>query len=285
MRQHSPSGKPLSPQLLTWAKHQSAAAALRTLRSVLDPIGIPYVPVKGVVLARWLYDDVAVRPIQDVDVLVSPRDFARAREALTAIAGFPSYRANELGELGYELNGITVEIHAEVGRREFTRLDVPTVLSRCTVDHSTFGFPIQRIDDIDHFILLAVNVIKDCFVYAMPHLPEDLKRLIARIDGRVDQLVDRAHESGFSVGVWLVCSWMAENGGDPAFADLAARLGQPQRRLFAHVACWARRSSRLPKPMRFALACMTTDDTVDRLRALARGSRRYIVRRIGIDPG
>jgi hypothetical protein len=285
MQQQSLSGKTISPQLLTWAMHQSAAVALRTLRSVLDPIGIPYVPVKGVVLARWLYDDVAVRPIQDVDVLVAPHDFARAREALTALAGRPSYRADELGELGYALNGITVEIHSEVGRREFTRLDVPTLLSRCSVDDSTFGFPIQRIDDIDHFILLTVNVVKDCFVYAMPHLREDLTRLLARIDGRVAELVDRTHESGFSLGVWLVASWMAEDGGDPAFADLAARLGQPQRRLFVQVASRVRRSSRLPQPLRFVLACMTTDDAWDRWRALARGSRRYVVRRLGIDPG
>lgn len=46
--------------------------------------------LKGPVIAHWLYGDGTPRPYVDTDVLVSPRDFARAGDALAAI-GFSTH--------------------------------------------------------------------------------------------------------------------------------------------------------------------------------------------------
>jgi len=57
--------------------------------SILEAAGVRYAVIGGNAVAAWVatVDEAAVRNTQDVDVLVEPADFARAREALEA-AGF-----------------------------------------------------------------------------------------------------------------------------------------------------------------------------------------------------
>ncbi len=60
------------------------------LRDVLDLFereGLPAIPYKGPVLAASVYENVALRPFSDLDVLVHPEDAPRARTILSA-AGF-----------------------------------------------------------------------------------------------------------------------------------------------------------------------------------------------------
>jgi hypothetical protein len=55
------------------------------LLRILDALcveGIRALPYKGPVLARQLYDDVAMRQFADLDLLVRPRDVSRARDVL-----------------------------------------------------------------------------------------------------------------------------------------------------------------------------------------------------------
>jgi len=61
---------------------------LRTAKA-LEAAGVRYAVVGGNAVAAWVatVDEAAVRNTQDVDILVEPEDFARAREALEA-AGF-----------------------------------------------------------------------------------------------------------------------------------------------------------------------------------------------------
>ncbi len=51
----------------------------------LAAAGIPCLLLRGAAIARWLYDDVAERPYQDVDLLVRQADHARAGDALVAM--------------------------------------------------------------------------------------------------------------------------------------------------------------------------------------------------------
>ena len=53
--------------------------------------GVPAVLLKGRGVSSWLYDDGAVRPYRDVDLLISPRDFARGEEVLATL-GFALFR-------------------------------------------------------------------------------------------------------------------------------------------------------------------------------------------------
>jgi hypothetical protein len=51
---------------------------------------VPALPYKGPVLAQAAYGDLALRTFSDLDLLISPRDFDRARQALAEIGYVPS---------------------------------------------------------------------------------------------------------------------------------------------------------------------------------------------------
>jgi len=57
--------------------------------TVLEQAGVPYAVVGGNAVAAWVatIDEAAVRNTQDVDILLDPDDFGRAKDALQA-AGF-----------------------------------------------------------------------------------------------------------------------------------------------------------------------------------------------------
>src|SRR5208282_5338116 len=48
------------------------------------------VPYKGPVLAQALYRDLGLRSFSDLDFLISPRDFERAKQALAEVGYHPS---------------------------------------------------------------------------------------------------------------------------------------------------------------------------------------------------
>jgi hypothetical protein len=71
------------------------AAAFRDVTRALGVAGLPHVVLKGMALAEPLYGNPALRPMDDVDVLVLRSDARRAREALEALG----YRAAASFEL------------------------------------------------------------------------------------------------------------------------------------------------------------------------------------------
>ena len=172
--------------------------AVSVLRKIVDAAasaGVTVAPVKGVVLSRWLYDDVSDRPYRDLDVVIARDDLPRMFAAVEA-RGWPiQVHSPEMGELEFTVDRLTVEIHAEFGRRDLSRLTIADLLARATVDGGTFPFEIRRIDDIDHFLLLVANVTKKAFTYANPHQPADLERFLARLRPRWGEL-RRAGASG-----------------------------------------------------------------------------------------
>ena len=53
--------------------------------------GIPLVPLKGVFLAKWIYCDIGLRPMSDIDLLCREQDFERIRSCLLSF-GFSERR-------------------------------------------------------------------------------------------------------------------------------------------------------------------------------------------------
>jgi hypothetical protein len=270
-----------------------ATRALAQVLEALGSAGIPCVPVKGVVLARWLYADVSERPYVDVDLLV-PRSVFQRSVALVDARGWRSfYRTTEMGELGFMIDRVAVELHAEVGRRDLSRLSVDDVLARATPDTTTFPFEILRIDEVDHFLLLVLNVVKDGFTYANPHQPTDLERLLERLAPRQDELIQRAAAAGLTTALHLTAAWMEHRHGSAAFGMLGRILPPHGRSMLvasarAHEALDTRAPNRLRTPgalVGLALATLVPDDFRLRRRGLWRLIRRGVLRRLGRDPG
>lgn len=269
-----------------------AERSLATVTDALREAGIPVAPVKGVVLSRWIYDDVCDRPYVDVDLLVSRAVFSRAVDLVDERGWRVFYRSLEMGELSFTVDWITVELHAEVGRANISRLTVDDVLARARPDAATFPFEILRIDDVDHFLLLVINVVKDGFTYANPHQPSDLEHLLARVAPRKDDLVERTRAAGLMTALHLTAQWMEEVHGSARFGALRRGLPPHGRPLFTAAARLHRRldqkrSTRLGSPgglLGLALATLVPDDAGLRRPGLLRVLKRGALRKLGRDP-
>jgi hypothetical protein len=270
--------------------------AVNVLRQVLEvarSADVPVAPVKGVVLARWIYDDVAERPYRDLDLLVPREALPRLAAAVVARGWRIRHESSEMGELEFEVDRLVVEAHGEFGRRDLSSLSVADVLARATTDRSTFAFEALRIDDIDHFLLLVANVTKKAFTYANLHQPADLERLLLRLEPRWSELVGHARDASLSTALGNVAAWMAEDGGSLLFQRFLHVLPPARLRLLPTVIRWHRRQAlrrkdRLTSASGLAgllLATLTPDAWSLRVRGASRVIRRGALRRLGRDPG
>jgi hypothetical protein len=141
---------PRTIRLDLWVMHERTAQRnqvltdeLLNILQLLQSHGITAIPYKGPILAFVLYGDVALRPFEDLDVLVSPSDLPRARDLLVA-QGYLPYAAlqptQEVAHLRatryhhiclvHHQKNISVELHWKAGR------DAPTFSAS---DHRPWG--------------------------------------------------------------------------------------------------------------------------------------------------
>ncbi len=83
------------------------SAELVRIMQQFEQRGVQVVPYKGPVLAQSLYGDVGLRSFSDLDFLISPSDFERAKEALAEIGYRPNIELRPAIErlwlrIGYE---------------------------------------------------------------------------------------------------------------------------------------------------------------------------------------
>ena len=269
---------------------------VRALAQVLElarEVGAVIAPVKGVVLSRWLYEQTFDRPYRDLDLLVSRAGFLRITDGVEKRGWEIHHQSREMGELEFTIERIVVEIHAEFGRRDLSRITTDDVLGRAQPDRSTFSFEVLRIDEIDHFFLLVANVIKKAFTYANRHQPEDLERLLTRLEPRWNDLIVRAVSARFMTALRSAATWMVEEYDSEIFARFIQALPLPRRRsLSAAVRLHRRLADRQPKRLASAsgllglvLAILTPDDPALRFKGLSRLLRRGAYRRFGRNPG
>lgn len=70
-----------------WGKNQMRAQTLEHVLRLLAPIGLRPIALKGAGLVLTVYDELAVRPMDDVDLLVAPEEFRPALQQLLAHGG------------------------------------------------------------------------------------------------------------------------------------------------------------------------------------------------------
>jgi hypothetical protein len=264
-----------------WARYHVALRVLSRAAALLRGAGVPVVPVKGIALARWIYADVAERPFKDIDLLVPRPAWDDARRAIRPL-GEPLHHSSELGELIVRVDGLELELHAELGRREIVNLSVEEILRRAVVEEGTFGFPVMRLTDVDHLLLVAINALKDGFVFAEAHVPGDLDRLLARVDPA--DLVRLVDESNFRTGLYCVGEWMYAEKGSAPWGHVLELLGTPPRTGYVRAFRAFRRSPWQTWEMAVALGCWSNDRFGSRLRAVGRLVRRRATRILGGSP-
>jgi len=102
--QHLPAGAAQTLHLAfhrQWGKNQVRVQTLEHVLGLLAQVGIRPIALKGAGLVLTVYDELAVRPMDDVDLLVAPEEFRPALQQLLAHGGVATH--DEPFDGAYEL--------------------------------------------------------------------------------------------------------------------------------------------------------------------------------------
>jgi hypothetical protein len=268
----------------SWLFHQLGGQALAKVAALFSGTKIPLVPVKGIALGQWIYETEVDRPLRDLDLLIPRSGFDTSVELARRSGHEILYATPELGELTMTIDGFWVELHAEFGRRELTSLSTETVIHRARGEQ-LWGIDVLRVDDVDHFLLLAANVVKDGFRWSNPHQAEDLKRMLALLveANRIQDLVDRTREASFVSALRSVGDWMVEEHHCAEFERLQHLLSPP-RVSYSILTRIARKLPLSQRNLGLLVGCWANDTLSLRSRCTWRLVRRGGARFLGRDP-
>ncbi len=220
----------------TWARHQIALAALAEVLGVLERARIPVLAVKGIVLAYVLHDDVADRPMSDVDLRIRPRDFLRLVSAMRDSGHAPEWGSRQLGAVSFSVRGVLVEFEVSVGPPGICALGVAPMLRRSRERLLGGSVRVREPEIHDHAVLMIINAFKDKMIECPAWSLGDLDAIVARVD--VSALCARIGEARARTIAWIAADWMARERRSESCRRLRDRLGaRPPRRLYG----WAMR--------------------------------------------
>jgi hypothetical protein len=255
----------------TWASQEVAIRVLRDVASRCDRAGIPILPVKGVVTARVLYEDVAERPITDVDVRIRPRDFWRWR-GVADQAGWRCWNAVwTYGVRNYTIASLPLDVESAIGPPGMCGLTVDEMLARSREMELARDLRVRVPEIHDHAVLLAVNAYRDWFVLGNPHSRMDLDRIARAPDFCPEAFVERALKSRIATIAWIVAGWIEASYANDAWGAIrkAIQRRAAVRRLSAAVyrrVAATRLVGTIPAPL-LQISCI--DGLAHRGRALA----------------
>lgn len=153
-------------------RRAACAAALRathlerlcaTIVAEATPVGIPVLVLKGPALASLVYPSVAVRPMDDVDLLVAEVD----RERLAGILRGRGYRNDLRGEEDFLSPSRDVSIDVHFGLVNTTRVPARRALWPVTFDELWArsqvcflnGIPVRTLGPLDTILHLAIHAV------------------------------------------------------------------------------------------------------------------------------
>ncbi|MCA9529107.1 MAG: nucleotidyltransferase family protein [Myxococcales bacterium] len=266
-----------------------AEAVVRDVAGALGAAGIALMPIKGVLLQRWVYDDPSERAITDVDLLVAP---GRLPEARLLLEG----RGYEAIEEGWQLAavlrtpfGIGLDLHQRLFDQARYRLDEHEVFRRGSRNNSLFGVDVVLQDPLDVYAHLLGKLASDHFAAAPDRAVRDLVRVGEHAALGPEAVAERLERSGLARAARWVLPEVARRTGDPrARAVLSALRADPVGDWLARSATALTRRGRAQGALG-AVAAHLVNDRVPRglrsgVRALARRRSKRLVRTPGAAP-
>ncbi len=199
---------------------------LLRLLARFEAAGVPVIPLKGTLLSLRLHDDLGLRVISDLDLLVRPADLERGREVLEACG----YRAEpDLGryDVGFHRESsqrprLRVELHRSLGYLAGRGLALPDAVWERASACREEGVGFWRMQPGDELLALALNLVKHRFADAL--LPLDLSVAASRWQDAIDwdALAERARRLGLHQHVAAALAF-ARRGEGPALPEEARR--------------------------------------------------------------
>ncbi len=187
-------------------------AALRQIDSLFEAKGIAYAAIKGTHVRELVYDDPALRPACDIDILISARQRVAAAEALVE-AGFHYHPKPDSvsHEAAFTKGVVDIDLHWDTFRPGRSRVDMTDafIARRSRVG----GF--WGLGDTDATFLMLTHPAFSKYVCSPNmglHRVVDFVRWAERraVDwGAVAALLD---EAGLKTAAWTVLRWFAMLG-------------------------------------------------------------------------
>ena len=151
----------IAARRLLRARQQDAASVLSTLLAlkellgIMASAGIRAVPLKGPVLLERLFGDAAIRPCQDIDLLIHPDEIDLAENVLRGL-GYRSMAPKPSLTRDWIRHGVMVELHVHPHHRCYFDAPITSIWKR--VRQAKFqGQPIGLLAPADELISLCVH--------------------------------------------------------------------------------------------------------------------------------
>jgi Uncharacterised nucleotidyltransferase len=210
----------------TWVRYEMGVNALRQVVDALGEARIDVLPVKGIVTAHQLYDDVADRPMSDIDVRIRRADFSRALDMGRA-RGWPIIEHTpRFWEGAFLLPGIMVELESTIGPPGLCSLTVDELLARASRIVGPFGFEHFEPELNDHALMLCINAFKDRLFALNRWALDDLTRIVRHSEFDATLVARRACVGGVATAVWIVADWLARELGADRWCEVRDRIGR-----------------------------------------------------------
>lgn len=153
---------------------------VKRIVEILEPRGIPVMPLKGVLLQKLVYGDRTFRPIVDVDLLVPDARFFEAYALLRA-NGFTQERW-EPGEWQVTLKNprgvpLGIDLHRRLTRTSRARLTPAAMFARGTRDTGLFDAPVVLPSNEDLLAHLLLHATLHWIKRGNLHRPGDFEAL------------------------------------------------------------------------------------------------------------
>jgi hypothetical protein len=213
------------------ASYLPQAAALRQIDRLFAGKGIAYAAIKGSAVRELVYNDPALRPAADLDLLVSPEHRLAAAEALVA-AGFQYHpqAATASHEASFSRGEAHIDLHWNIFRPGRTRCDmVAPLLAKRQRIGVCWG-----LSDVDTLFLMLTHPVIVNYACS-PNLAlcrvVDFIRWVERRAVDWDAVAERLEQAGLKTAAWVLLRWFSLLGvavDEPFIAKL--RPGQLRAR-------------------------------------------------------
>jgi len=159
---------------------------LKEVLSSLAELNVDVIILKGLALAETVYPDIALRPFNDVDILIQEKDIKRAQKAITEL-GYETYCDPEFNERFREEihyiygNGLSLDIHWNLFKLPYSRY----------IDMDSFWANSRRlgVEGMEFSILAPEDLLIYLCVHFSKHFANEIFRLIWLVD--ISEIIHR----------------------------------------------------------------------------------------------
>lgn len=197
-------------RLLATSTYLLQSKGLRDIKSTLDNGHINHVVFKGCHIRASIYNEPALRPACDIDVLISPDDQIKAIQALV-YAGyqFTPNSENISHEMTLNKGGISIDLHWDIMRPGRTRIPMTETLLKTRIE---FPSHCGLSNEATLFLMLVHPVFTKYSTTPYSTLIRivDLAHWIEIKELDWEQLYNWLKEAGMMTAAWITLEWLRQ---------------------------------------------------------------------------